>query len=90
MEENKNMVAENNVAANNEEQNKASEAGTQQDQNEKKDNKVIAFFKKNGKKIAGIGAIVGAVGAGMAIDHFGLKLPIGKKKDDDPVETTED
>lgn len=88
MEEKKVMEAENNVAAN-EEQNKASEAGTQQDQ-EKKDNKVIAFFKKNGKKIAGIGAIVGAVGAGMAIDHFGLKLPIGKKKDDDPVETTED
>ena len=87
MEEKKVMEAENMAA--NEEQNKASEAGTQQDQNEKKDNKVIAFFKKNGKKIGGAAAIVGAVGAGMVIDRFGLKLPIGKKKDDEP-ETTED
>lgn len=88
MEENKNMVAENNVA--NEEQNKASEAGTQQDQNEKKDNKVIAFFKKNGKKIGGAAAIVGAVGVGVVLDRVGVKIPFGKKKDDEPVETTED
>lgn len=88
MEENKNMVAENNVA--NEEQNKASEAGTQQDQNEKKDNKVIAFFKKNGKKIGGAAAIVGAVGVGVVLDRVGIKVPFGKKKDDEPVETTEE
>lgn len=87
MEENKNMVAENNVA--NEEQNKASEAGTQQDQNEKKDNKVIAFFKKNGKKIGGAAAIVGAVGVGVVLDRVGIKVPFGKKKDDEP-ETTEE
>lgn len=88
MEENKNMVAENNVA--NEEQNKTAEAGTQQDQNEKKDNKVIAFFKKNGKKIGGAAAIVGAVGVGVVLDRVGIKVPFGKKKDDEPVETTED
>lgn len=87
MEENKNMVAENNVA--NEEQNKTAEAGTQQDQ-ENKDNKVIAFFKKNGKKIGGAAAIVGAVGAGIVLDRVGIKIPFGKKKDDEPVETTED
>lgn len=89
MEENKNMVAENNVAAN-EEQNKTAEAGEQQQDQAKKENRVVGFFKKNGKKIAGIGAIVGAVGAGMAIDHFGLKLPIGKKKSGDEEVTTED
>lgn len=88
MEENKNMVAENNVA--NEEQNKTAEAGEQQQDQAKKENRVVGFFKKNGKKIAGIGAIVGAVGAGMAIDHFGLKLPIGKKKSGDEEVTTED
>jgi len=88
MEENKNMVAENNVAA--EEQNKTAEAGEQQQDQAKKENRVVGFFKKNGKKIAGIGAIVGAVGAGMAIDHFGLKLPIGKKKSGDEEVTTED
>lgn len=88
MEENKTMV-ENNVAAN-EEQNKTAEAGEQQQDQAKKENRVVGFFKKNGKKIAGIGAIVGAVGAGMAIDHFGLKLPIGKKKSDDEEVTTED
>lgn len=88
MEENKNMVAENNVA--NEEQNKTAEAGEQQQDQAKKENRVVGFFKKNGKKIAGIGAIVGAVGAGMAIDHFGLKLPIGKKKSGDEEVTTEE
>lgn len=88
MEENKNMVAENNVAAN-EEQNTAG-AGEQQQDQAKKENRVVGFFKKNGKKIAGIGAIVGAVGAGMAIDHFGLKLPIGKKKSGDEEVATED
>ena len=88
MEEKKVMEAENMAA--NEEQNKASEAGTQQDQNEKKDNKVIAFFKKNGKKIGGAAAIVGAVGAGIVLDRVGIKIPFGKKKDDEPVETTED
>ena len=88
MEENKNMVAENNVAA--EEQNKTAEAGEQQQDQAKKENRVVGFFKKNGKKIAGIGAIVGAVGAGMAIDHFGLKLPIGKKKSGDEEVTTEE
>lgn len=88
MEENKTMV-ENNVAAN-EEQNKTAEAGEQQQDQAKKENRVVGFFKKNGKKIAGIGAIVGAVGAGMAIDHFGLKLPIGKKKSGDEEVATED
>lgn len=87
MEENKNMVAENMAA--NEEQNKTAEAGTQQDQNEKKDNKVIAFFKKNGKKIGGAAAIVGAVGVGVVLDRVGIKVPFGKKKDDEP-ETTEE
>ena len=88
MEEKKVMEAENMAA--NEEQNKASEAGTQQDQNEKKDNKVIAFFKKNGKKIGGAAAIVGAVGVGVVLDRVGIKVPFGKKKDDEPVETTEE
>lgn len=87
MEEKKVMETENMAA--NEEQNKTAEAGEQQQDQAKKENRVVGFFKKNGKKIAGIGAIVGAVGAGMAIDHFGLKLPIGKKKSDEEV-TTED
>lgn len=87
MEEKKVMEAEN-MAAN--EEQKASEAGTQQDQNEKKDNKVIAFFKKNGKKIGGAAAIVGAVGVGVVLDRVGIKVPFGKKKDDEPVETTEE
>ena len=86
MEEKKVMEAENMAA--NEEQNKTAEAGTQQDQ-EKKDNKVIAFFKKNGKKIGGAAAIVGAVGAGIVLDRVGIKIPFGKKKDDEPVETEE-
>ena len=88
MEEKKVMEAENMAA--NEEQNKTAEAGTQQDQNEKKDNKVIAFFKKNGKKIGGAAAIVGAVGAGIVLDRVGIKVPFGKKKDDEQVETTEE
>lgn len=83
MEENKNMVAENNVAAN-EEQKTAGQAGEQQDQ--KKENKFIGFAKKHWKKAAGFGAIVGAVGAGVLLDRAGIKLP-GKKKSDDPVET---
>ena len=87
MEENKNVVT-GNEAANNEEQNTAG-AGEQQQDQAKKENRVVGFFKKNGKKIAGVGAIIGAVGAGMAIDHFGLKLPIGKKKSGDE-EVTED
>lgn len=87
MEEKKVMEAENMAA--NEEQNKTAEAGTQQDQNEKKDNKVIAFFKKNGKKIGGAAAIVGAVGVGVVLDRVGIKVPFGKKKDDEP-ETTEE
>ena len=87
MEENKNVVTGNEVA-NNEEQNTAG-AGEQQQDQPKKENRVVGFFKKNGKKIAGVGAIIGAVGAGMAIDHFGLKLPIGKKKSGDE-EVTED
>jgi len=88
MEEKKVMEAENMAA--NEEQNKTAEAGEQQQDQAKKENRVVGFFKKNGKKIAGIGAIVGAVGAGMAIDHFGLKLPIGKKKSGDEEVTTEE
>ena len=88
MEENKNMVAENNVAANNEEQNKTAGAGEQQN-DQKKENKIIGFAKKHWKKAAGLGAIVGAVGAGVLLDRAGIKLP-GKKKSDDPVETTED
>ena len=88
MEEKKVMEAEN-MAANNEEQNTAG-AGEQQQDQPKKENRIVGFFKKNGKKIAGVGAIVGAVGAGMAIDHFGLKLPIGKKKSGDEEVTTED
>lgn len=87
MEEKKVMETEN-MAANNEEQNTAG-AGEQQQDQAKKENRVVGFFKKNGKKIAGVGAIIGAVGAGMAIDHFGLKLPIGKKKSGDE-EVTED
>lgn len=87
--EEKKVMEQNNVAAN-EEQNKTAEAGEQQQDQAKKENRVVGFFKKNGKKIAGIGAIVGAVGAGMAIDHFGLKLPIGKKKSGDEEVTTED
>ena len=89
-EMNEKNVTMNEEMANNEEQNKASEAGTQQDQNEKKDNKVIAFFKKNGKKIGGAAAIVGAVGVGVVLDRVGVKIPFGKKKDDEQVETTED
>lgn len=60
---------------------------TEEQQNapaENKDEKkhpVREFFAKNGKKIAGVGAIIGAVGAGMAIDHFGIKNPFGKKAD---------
>lgn len=87
MEENKNVVAENNVAAN-EEQNKTAGAGEQQN-DQKKENKIIGFAKKHWKKAAGFGAIVGAVGAGVLLDRAGIKLP-GKKKSDDPVETTED
>lgn len=87
MEENKNMVAENNVAAN-EEQNNTAGTGEQQN-DQKKENKIIGFAKKHWKKAAGFGAIVGAVGAGVLLDRAGIKLP-GKKKSDDPVETTED
>lgn len=88
MEEKKVMETEQVVT--NEEQNKTVEAGEQQQDQAKKENRIVGFFKKNGKKIAGIGAIVGAVGAGMAIDHFGLKLPIGKKKSGDEEVTAED
>lgn len=48
---------------------------------DEKKHPVREFFAKNGKKIAGVGAIIGAVGAGMAIDHFGIKIPFGKKAD---------
>ena len=85
MEENKNMVAENNVAAN-EEQNNTAGTGEQKQNDQKKENKIIGFAKKHWKKAAGFGAIVGAVGAGVLLDRAGIKLP-GKKKSDDPVET---
>jgi hypothetical protein len=84
MEEKKVMEAENMAA--NEEQNKtAGQAGEQQN-DQKKENKIIGFAKKHWKKAAGFGAIVGAVGAGVLLDRAGIKLP-GKKKSDDPVET---
>lgn len=86
MEEKKVMETEQAVANNNEEQNKtAGQAGEQQDQ--KKENKIIGFAKKHWKKAAGFGAIVGAVGAGVLLDRAGIKLP-GKKKSDEEV--TED
>ena len=88
-EMNEKNVTMNEEMAKNEEQNTAG-AGEQQQDQAKKENRVVGFFKKNGKKIAGVGAIIGAVGAGMAIDHFGLKLPIGKKKSGDEEVTTED
>ena len=84
-EMNEKNVTMNEEMANNEEQNTAGASEQQQDQ-AKKENRVVGFFKKNGKKIAGIGAIVGAVGAGVLLDRAGIKLP-GKKKSDDPVET---
>ena len=88
-EMNEKNVTMNEEMANNEEQNTAGASEQQQDQ-AKKENRVVGFFKKNGKKIAGIGAIVGAVGAGIVLDRVGIKIPFGKKKDDEPVETTED
>lgn len=83
----KNVTMNEEMAANkNEEQNKtAGQAGEQQDQ--KKENKIIGFAKKHWKKAAGFGAIVGAVGAGVLLDRAGIKLP-GKKKSDEEV--TED
>ena len=84
-EMNEKNVTMNEEMAKNEEQNKTAEqAGEQQDQ--KKENKIIGFAKKHWKKAAGFGAIVGAVGAGVLLDRAGIKLP-GKKKSDDPVET---
>lgn len=84
MEENKNVVTGNEVAKNEEQNKTAGQAGEQQDQ--KKENKIIGFAKKHWKKAAGFGAIVGAVGAGVLLDRAGIKLP-GKKKSDDPIET---
>lgn len=70
----KNVTMNEEMAKNEEQQNAPAE-----NKDEKK-HPVREFFAKNGKKIAGVGAIIGAVGAGMAIDHFGIKIP-GKKKD---------
>lgn len=57
--------------------------------NKEEKHPVKDFFKKNGKKIIGIGlGVVAAFGAGVAADKFGIKLP-GKKKDPDAGETEE-
>lgn len=71
----KNVTMNEEMAKNEEQQNAPAE-----NKDEKK-HPVREFFAKNGKKIAGVGAIIGAVGAGMAIDHFGIKIPFGKKAD---------
>lgn len=73
----KNVTMNEEMAAKNEEQ---QNAPAENNKDEKK-HPVREFFTKNGKKIAGVGAIIGAVGAGMAIDHFGIKIPFGKKAD---------
>lgn len=86
MEENKNVVTGNEVAKN-EEQNTAGAGAQQQDQAEKKENRVVGFFKKNGKKIGGVAAIVGAVGVGVALDRIGIKNPFKKKGDNEEVAT---
>ncbi|MBO6310059.1 MAG: hypothetical protein J6N70_14755 [Oribacterium sp.] len=86
MEENKNVVTGNEVA-NNEEQKTAEAGAQQQDQAEKKENRVVGFFKKNGKKIGGVAAIVGAVGVGVALDRIGIKNPFKKKGDNEEVAT---
>lgn len=88
MEENKNVVTGNEVAKN-EEQNGAP-ADDKKD--EKKDGilkKIGNGIKQNKGKILGVVTIAGAFGAGMVADHFGVKLPFGKKKAD-PEEPAEE
>ena len=82
MEENKNMVAEN-MAANNEEQNGA--PADDKKTEEKKDGilkKIGNGIKQNKGKILGVVTIAGAFGAGMVADKVGIKLPFGKRKAD--------
>ena len=82
MEEKKVMETEQAVANNNEEQNGAP-ADDKKD--EKKDGilkKIGNGIKQNKGKILGVVTIAGAFGAGMVADHFGVKLPFGKKKTD--------
>lgn len=83
MEEKKVMETENNMAANNEEQNGA--PADDKKTEEKKDGilkKIGNGIKQNKGKILGVVTIAGAFGAGMVADHFGVKLPFGKRKAD--------
>ena len=89
MEENKNMVAENNVA--NEEQNVA--PADDKKTEEKKDGilkKIGNGIKQNKGKILGVVTIAGAFGAGMVADKVGIKLPFGKRKADQTEEPAEE